>query len=391
MRSCILEKLIFPSLVFLSIAFPDIGCLGRLNFATAETDFPYAAFVAKSSTSVMSGPDVKFYATSRLKWGSRVDVYRHDGEWAAIRPPEGSFSWVPLDAVAPTDDASIMKVAKSQTKTRIGSEFSDKHDSEYIRLRFGELLEVLGQQDFADQDGQTTTWCKIAPPAGEFRWVRLSALSRQPPTRKLRLEIDDTLPRVNDDASPPDLAASDTPDSTSGISAIAEVAGEAQVDLGVAVSPPSAAKIGIRPTNEAPSPTPARAVPAKSERIPRPQGQITTLSELVQPLGTAVGAAAPATSLLQANASPSTSDAEQVQWSYDSSPRTQADLVRQRKQLDKYSQLPARDAGATWREVSSFGEQPWRVYRPKSWLRVVRRLLPGRSTLPFHCLPMIRV
>ncbi|HEY6563467.1 MAG TPA: hypothetical protein VIY86_03175, partial [Pirellulaceae bacterium] len=54
------------------------------------------AYVAVDELDVHSGPGPDFYATSRLPRGARLEVVQEMPEWIAIRPPEGSFSW--LDA-----------------------------------------------------------------------------------------------------------------------------------------------------------------------------------------------------------------------------------------------------------------------------------------------------
>ena len=63
--------------------------------ARAEQAFPYKAYVTAAEVYVRSGPGRTFYPTDKLHTGDQVEVYRHDpGGWCAIRPPEGSFSWV---------------------------------------------------------------------------------------------------------------------------------------------------------------------------------------------------------------------------------------------------------------------------------------------------------
>lgn len=153
----------------------------------SAASFPYTAFVDGHGASVLSGPDKKFYSTDRLEWGTKVEVYRHDGDFAAIRPPAGSFSWIPVDAVEATEDVELVSVSDSSVYTRIGSQFNDEHAAEYIRLKEDELLEVLGQQKLAEPPGVARqSWYKVAPPAGEFRWVRMSSLSSTPPTKVTR-------------------------------------------------------------------------------------------------------------------------------------------------------------------------------------------------------------
>ena len=143
------------------------------DFAPAES-FPYGAYVKTNAAAVRSGPGAEFYATERLEHGTRVEVYRHDDQWAAIRPPDGSFSWIPVDAVELTDTEPLGKVTMAGIKTRIGTRYGDEHNVEFVPLRKGEIVEILGERRFP---GSSQNWYKILPCAGEFRWVRLSSLT----------------------------------------------------------------------------------------------------------------------------------------------------------------------------------------------------------------------
>ena len=68
--------------------------------AAQVRSFPYEAAIETDGVPVHSGPDGKFYETSRLKRGSRVTVHRHDpGGWYMIAPPAGEFGLVKADEV----------------------------------------------------------------------------------------------------------------------------------------------------------------------------------------------------------------------------------------------------------------------------------------------------
>jgi uncharacterized protein YgiM (DUF1202 family) len=135
--------------------------------AAAETGFPYQAVVTTDNIYVRSGPGENFYPTDRLKAGQAVEVYRHDaGGWYAIRPPAGSFSWVAGSDLEPSKD-NLARVAEEHVPARVGSRFSDIREVTQVRLKRGEVVEVLGAKSRVGAE----TWYKIAPPAGEFRWV----------------------------------------------------------------------------------------------------------------------------------------------------------------------------------------------------------------------------
>lgn len=136
----------------------------------SQQTFPYRAYVTGDEVYVRSGPGQDYYATDKLKLGQEVEVYRHDpGGWYAIRPVPGSFSWVAGRYLDVREDG-LAVVREEGVAARVGSRLSDVRDVIQVRLREGEVVEILGRQEVPNGTG-TTTWYKIAPPAGEFRWV----------------------------------------------------------------------------------------------------------------------------------------------------------------------------------------------------------------------------
>lgn len=145
----------------------------------ANATFPYVATVRHMDAPVRSGPSNDFYETDRLPVGTEVEVYRHDGDgWCAIRPPRGSFSWVSAKYLEQAENEETGRIIKTPVKTRVGSHLDDIHDVEYISLRHGEVVRLLGSARLADETGQLRNWFRIAPPAGEFRWVHAAHLQR---------------------------------------------------------------------------------------------------------------------------------------------------------------------------------------------------------------------
>lgn len=143
---------------------------GTPRAATAEEAFPYTARIERAEAQVRSGPGEQYYTTQELKRGDEVEVYRHDpGGWCAIRPPEGSFSWVSGEFVA-RDDHDLGVVQGDQVLVRVGSLFGDIRDVIQVRLDRGERVEILEMKPFR-VGNQVQAWYRIAPPAGEFRWV----------------------------------------------------------------------------------------------------------------------------------------------------------------------------------------------------------------------------
>lgn len=164
----------WAALAAIMVSLPSICAAGE--------QFPYEAHVNVEEAYVRSGPGENYYPTAKLRSGEKVEVYRHDqGGWCAIRPPTGSFSWVPARYLQPAED-NLAIVTEDNVSVRVGSLLSDARHTAQVRLRKGEVVELLEPQALLTQ-GVPPAWCKIAPPSGEFRWVHASQLDRQPPKR----------------------------------------------------------------------------------------------------------------------------------------------------------------------------------------------------------------
>ena len=169
-----------------------------VGWAENADEFPYKATVKTQDTEVRSGPGKNFYATDKLEEGAVVEVYRHDpGGWCAIRPPDSSFSWVrsrylELNETCPC----VATVNAENVVARVGSSLTEARDVIQVHLEKDEAVE------FVDGDeAKPGSWRKIAPPAGEFRWVTLDAIERS----NEPMELSDT----DKPAPPPDDEADD--------------------------------------------------------------------------------------------------------------------------------------------------------------------------------------
>ena len=149
-----------------------LACIASATSAAAEQAFPYKAYITADDVYVRSGPGDNYYPTDKLKSGTEVEVYRHDpGGWFAIRPPKDSFSWVSSRHLQ-LDGNNLATVTDEHVAARVGSRMSDVRDVIQIRLRKGEAVEVLEpRRNRSQASAEPTAWFKIAPPAGEFRWV----------------------------------------------------------------------------------------------------------------------------------------------------------------------------------------------------------------------------
>jgi hypothetical protein len=148
-------------------AIATMGLTGVVAVRAWAESYPYTARIVVPAARVQSGPGDSFYSTDTLTEGQDVQVYsqRQDG-WCAIRPPQESFSWVFGSHLRLLGD-SLAEVDKEDVASRIGSRVSRKRNAVQVRLKKGELVQLLGE---ATEGGKK--WYKIAPPAGEFRWIR---------------------------------------------------------------------------------------------------------------------------------------------------------------------------------------------------------------------------
>ncbi len=159
------------SLALLACTIMAATCTAYARSA-AEQAFPYKAYVTADDVYVRSGPGDNYYPTDKLKVGTEVEVYRHDpGGWFAIRPPKDSFSWVSSRHLQ-LDGNNLATVTDERVAARVGSRMSDTRDVIQVRLHKGETVEVLEpRRNGRNDDNGSRAWYKIAPPAGEFRWV----------------------------------------------------------------------------------------------------------------------------------------------------------------------------------------------------------------------------
>jgi uncharacterized protein YgiM (DUF1202 family) len=160
------------SLNFQVLRMPAVAALLCCALTAVAADVePYEARIATPRAQVRSGPGEKYYPTDTLTSGETVEVYREEADgWLGIRPPEKSFSLV-MERQLKLRDDGLAEIDEPNVACRIGSRFSDHRNAVQVQLKKGEVVEVL---DTFEEDGKT--WCKIAPPAGEFRWVHATSV-----------------------------------------------------------------------------------------------------------------------------------------------------------------------------------------------------------------------
>jgi uncharacterized protein YgiM (DUF1202 family) len=123
--------------------------------APVEDGFPYPVYVAVENAEVVAGPGQRFYATDRLTRGTQVEVYREEASgWLAIRPPDGSFSWVPAEFIERSPDDRDVGRVKDATQAWIGTaaEQVSEHRPQ-VTLKTGELVQILGEKSARRSSG----------------------------------------------------------------------------------------------------------------------------------------------------------------------------------------------------------------------------------------------
>jgi hypothetical protein len=185
------------------------------TWALAETETPHELVSGDRGLDVRSGPGRQFYSTDRLAAGTTIEVYGREGGWLAIRPPDGSYSWVRKSQLQATSTEGVAKVTEAGAVCRIGSRVvrTPEHICQ-VRLKQGELVEVLEEQTATDSKtgDADEVWCRIAPPAGEFRWVWAEDVSSTSTARAVTTPVTGATPAAS---SPPTQNAAQPASGTS--------------------------------------------------------------------------------------------------------------------------------------------------------------------------------
>lgn len=163
--------------------FLAIAALVAAANARADEELPFDAHVVPAEAEVYSNAEEPRYVTLTIPRGTKVEVYERRDEWLGIRPPEGSYGWVPSASMTMSQEPGVAAAAADGVACWIGSsaERVREHQSA-VQLKKGERVEVLGKKEVENAEGQRELWLKIAPPAGEFRWIHASQVSRQAPS-----------------------------------------------------------------------------------------------------------------------------------------------------------------------------------------------------------------
>ncbi len=164
--------------LFLSLLI-GIVLLSSTALAQIQEGFPYMAKVSVKNAAARSGPGMTYYPTQALPVGSVVEVYCElPTGWAAIRPPQGSFSWVRGKFLEVQADGTG-RITEDNAASGVGSELIDGRDVVQVRMRKDERVEVIQKTSIGSEE-----WYRISPPSGEFRWVNLNDILPDDPIRR---------------------------------------------------------------------------------------------------------------------------------------------------------------------------------------------------------------
>ena len=140
-----------------------------------ENHEPFLTVVTIPETYLRSGPGNDYYATNVVTAGQTLEVYYViDDQWCAVRPPKGSFTWVDARNIR-INDKRIGEVLINGVNARVGSDLGNMCGAIQVVLDRGEKVFVFERIE-TPNDIDTPVWYKIAPPAGEFRFARISEL-----------------------------------------------------------------------------------------------------------------------------------------------------------------------------------------------------------------------
>ena len=124
---------------------------------------------------IYASPSRSSYQTGAVLKDRYVEVYFHNRHgFCAIRPPHGSFSWINGKFVELSGNSSGLIVSPNgkAIPSRVGGDSPSTSSVVQVGLQHGQKVTILGKVGLSDG----STWYKIAPPPGEFRWIESKSL-----------------------------------------------------------------------------------------------------------------------------------------------------------------------------------------------------------------------
>ena len=185
-----------------------IAAVSSTAAAEETSPLPATVPVVSDHTYLRAGPGDDFYPTERLVHGQRVEVWAVDPSgYCAVRPVQGSFSWVRAcdidEEAADSPERSAGVVVADGAVARIGSQINDLRHVAQVRLEAGERVRVI-EQVRIEAGRHSGLWARIEPPSGEFRWARLADLGAIPgvvAAAAVPADVGDAVPAAATDAT----------------------------------------------------------------------------------------------------------------------------------------------------------------------------------------------
>jgi len=150
--------------------------------ASKETELGY---VQADRTLIYAGPSEEHYPTAALARGAVVEIaHRGDDGWLAIRPPAGSFNWLPASQGFLLSGGRVVEVTESTAVCWIGTALGTPKQYRWQnRVKRGDQLTVIGEKQSVSgtESEKKSLWYQVTPPTGEYRWIQAEAVSSQPP------------------------------------------------------------------------------------------------------------------------------------------------------------------------------------------------------------------
>lgn len=156
---------------------------------TGAASLPVTVAVRVPHALLRAGPGDDFYPSERLAAGAAVEVWAIDASgYCAVRPVQGSFSWLRSTDVADeagrTPDARPRSgfsgvVVTDGVVARVGSQLNDLRHVGQVGLEAGERVTVIEEMTIP-AGRHAGSWVRIMPPAGEFRWIRAAEIDLPP-------------------------------------------------------------------------------------------------------------------------------------------------------------------------------------------------------------------
>lgn len=166
---------------------PQIPANAPQNPAQNQVVF-FSIPVAADAAVVRSGPSEDAYPTGSVAKNRYVEAYFRSADgWCAIRPPQGSFSWVNAKFVRRENDSTgrIVSTSGKAVPSRVGGATVEESALVQVGLKNGTTVKILDETRLADG----SAWLKIAPPSGEFRWIRANDLIADPAIAQLPTKL----------------------------------------------------------------------------------------------------------------------------------------------------------------------------------------------------------